>query len=75
VDVVVDHVVAVLEVLAFGNAVRSDEDVDLGVEILFNLVSLLRDWRKRSQHRTKVCSYTLQICSVPTRAAGHDGAM
>ena len=48
-DVVVDEVVAVLEVLAFGDAVGADEDVDLAGLVGQDRRLLLGAWREERE--------------------------
>ena len=53
-DVVIDKVVAVLEVLTFGNTVRCNQDVDIPVITGHEQVLVLGDGRKTGQHRVQV---------------------
>ena len=68
VDVVVDHVVAVLEVLAFRNAVRRDQDVDLVRPPRHQHVPPLRTRRKAGEDRVEVGPQTRRRRASVNRA-------
>ena len=53
-DVVVDEVIAVLEVLAFGDAVGPDEDVDLVGIVGHDCRLFLRERREKGEQGLKI---------------------
>ena len=54
VDVVVDQIVAILKVLAFGDAVRADEDVDLAGLVRQDQMLFLRPRREQREQGLEV---------------------
>src|SRR3546814_2962845 len=70
VDVVIHEEIAVLKVLAFGNAVRADEKVNLALARHF-LRPLLGAGRKGAQDRTHIRAQAGQAGFVRAGAADH----
>ena len=68
-DVIVDHHVAVLKVLAFGNTVGGDEDVDVAVpQMPFRQVPLLGDRGEAGEDVAHVAAHILERAAAGVRA-------
>ena len=74
VDVVVDQVVAVLKVLALGDAVGGDQDVDLAGRGRVDHGAFLGERREGGQDRGEIPADLGQVSSGCCRYAGHHGA-
>ena len=73
VDVVIDEVVAVLEVLSFGNAIGGNENVNVAWLIWDGESLLLRTGRKKRKHGLEVVP--LLQCRSRRRGAGNDAGV
>ena len=72
-NVVVDEVVAVLQVLTFGNTVGGDQHIDFRLITRHQQFLVLRDRREAGQHRVQVGTELRTGCPSFHRARYHCG--
>ena len=72
-NVIVDEVVAVLQVLTFGNTVGGDQHIDFRLITRHQQLLVLRDRREAGQHRVQVGTELRTGCPSFHRARYHCG--